>query len=289
MPLLIAYWCRNLVVLLFPARPGIIVNLPAEIDWRVLALSAGVCLISTLLFGLLPAMQASKIDLATAMKSDSGGVVGGRGKSLVRSSLVIAQVSLSFVLLVGAGLLLKSLQGMRNVNPGFSMQGVLATSVDLVAAGYDPQRAKNFQDQLIDRLRALPGVESVTVSRVTPFSYRSYSSTLIAIDGYETTPDEQPTVEYNEVSPGYLATLGIPLVSGREFTRADNETAPLVAVVNEVMVAQYWRGEDPVGKRLQVKGRWTQVVGVAKNSKYQSLLETPKPFFYVPMRQHALG
>jgi predicted permease len=285
--LLVAYWCRNLIVLFFPSRPGVIVNLPAEIDWRVLALSAGVCLISTLLFGLVPALQTSKIDLAGAMKSESGGVVGGRGRSVVRSCLVLAQVSLSFVLLVGAGLLLKSLREMQNVNPGFSTQGVLTTWINLVAAGYDVERARNFQDQLIDRLQSLPGVDSVTFSRVTPFSYGSYSSAPIAVDGYETAPDEQPTVEYNEVGPGYFTTMGIPLISGREFTRADNETAPLAAVVNEMMAAQYWRSESPVGQRLQVKGRWMQVVGVAKNSKYRILNELSKPFFYVPLRQSA--
>ena len=287
--LAVAYWCRSVIVLLFPARPGVIVNLPAEIDWRVLAMSAGVCLISTLLFGLVPAMTASKIDLTSAMKSESAGVVGGRGRSVVRTSLVLVQVSLSFALLVGAGLLLKSLQGMQNISPGFSTQGVLTTSVDLVAAGYDTQRAKIFQDQLIDRVQALPGVESAAVARITPFSYRSYSSAPIAVDGYEAAPDEQPTVEYNEVGPAYLATMGIPLVSGREFTRADDETAPLVAVVNEAMAAEYWRGEDPVGGRLQVKERWIRVVGVAKNSKNRILLESPKPFFYVPMRQNAFG
>jgi len=106
------------------------------------------------------------------------------------------------------------------------------------------------------------------------------------VDGYDTPPDQQPTAEYNEVGAGYLATMGIPLVSGREFSRADNETSPLVAVVDETMAAQYWRGEDPVGRRVQVKGRWMQVVGVAKVAKYRNLLETPKPFFYVSLRQN---
>jgi predicted permease len=283
--LLVANWCRNLIVLLYPARPGVIVNLPAEIDWRVLALSAGVCLLSTLVFGLVPAIQASKIDLAAAMKSESGSVVGGRGKAWIRSSLVLVQVSLSFILLVGAGLLLKSLLLMQTTDPGFSTSGVLTTGVDMVSAGYDPQRIKTFQDTLLERLQSVGGVQSVAFARGTPFSYRDYSSAPIAVEGYETAPGEQPTVSYHEVGPGYLATMGIPLLSGREFTRADNETAPPVAVVNEAMAAQFWRGENPVGKRLQVKNRWLQVVGVAKNSKYRTLIETPKPFFYVAMRQ----
>jgi len=287
--LLVANWCRNLIMLLYPARPGVIVNLPAELDWRVLALCVGVCLVSTLLFGLVPAIQAGKIDLASAMKSESGGVVGGRGRAWIRSSLVLVQVSLSFILLVGAGLLLKSLQMMQETNPGFSTKGVLTTGIDMVSAGYDPQRIKTFQDSLVERLQSIGGVESVAFARATPFSYRGYSSSPIKVEGYDTAPGEQPTVDYDEVGPGYLATMGIPLVSGREFTRADNETAPLVAVVNEAMVAQFWRGEDPVGKRVQMKDRWLQVVGVAKNSKYRTLVETPKPFFYVSMRQIAAG
>jgi predicted permease len=200
---------------------------------------------------------------------------------------VVLQVSLSFVLLVGAGLLLHSLQKIRNTSPGFSTHEVLDTGVNLVAAGYDAQRAQNFQDELLDRVRALPGVESAAFARMTPLSYGSYSETLISVDGYEPPPDEQPTIEYNEVGPDYFVTMGIPLMSGREFTRADDEKAALVAVVNETMAAQYWRGRNPIGERVQVKERWMQVVGIAKDSKYQSVRETPKPFFYVPLRQNS--
>src|SRR5467141_2410180 len=284
--LLVAHWCRHALVLLFPARGGVAMHLPGEIDWRVLALSAGVCLIATLLLGLIPAMQTSKIDLAGALKSDSAGVVGGGGRAWVRSGLVVMQVSLSFVLLVGVGLLLQSLQRIRTTSPGFSTHGVLDTAVNLVSAGYDAPRAQTFQDELLDRVKALPGVESATFARMTPLSYGSYSSTPVAVDGYQPPPEEQPIVEYNEVGPDYFTTLGIPLVSGRQFTRADDERAALVAVVNETMAARYWPGRNPIGERVQVKGRWMQIVGVAKDSKYQSVRETPKPFFYVPLRQN---
>ncbi len=284
--LLVAHWCRHALVLLFPARGGVSMHLPGEIDWRVLAMSAGVCLIATLVVGLVPAMQSGRIDLAGALKSDSAGVLGSRGRAWVRSGLVVVQVSLSFVLLVGAGLLLQSLQRIRNSSPGFSTHGVLSTAVDLVSAGYDAQRAKNFHDELMDRVKALPGVESAVFARMSPLSYGSYSSSPIAVDGYQPPPEEQPTVEYNEVGPDYFVTMGIPLVSGREFTRADDEKAALVAVVNETMAGRYWRGKDPIGERVQVKGRWMRVVGVAKDSKYQSVRETPKPFFYVPWRQN---
>jgi predicted permease len=142
-----------------------------------------------------------------------------------------------------------------------------------------------FQDELVDRLQAVSGVESVAFSRMTPFSYRSYSSAPIVVEGYDAPADQQPSAEYNEIGPGFLSTLGISLLSGREFTRADNENAPLTAIVDETMAAQFWRGVDPVGRRMQVKGRWTLIVGVARTAKYHNLLETPKPFFYVPLRR----
>jgi predicted permease len=284
--LVVANWLRDALALLTPPRGGVLLRLPGELDWRVLALSAGVCVVSTLLFALVPAMLTSNIDLAGALRSQSGGVVGSRSRAWVRSALVLVQMSLSFVLLVGAGLLIQSLQAVRNASPGFLTQGVLTTGVDLFTAGYDPQRAKTFQDELIDRVQALGGVESAALSRITPFSYRTYSTASIAVDGYAAPPDQQPTANYNEIGPGFLATMGIPLVAGREFTRADNETAPLAAVVDETMAAQFWGGADPVGRRVQVKGRWMQIVGVARNAKYGNLLETPRPFFYVALRQN---
>src|SRR3984957_12582171 len=139
--LLVAYWCRHALVLLFPSRGGVQMRLPGEIDWRVLALSAGVCLATTLLVALVPALQTGKIDLAQSMKMESAGVVGGRGRAWVRSGLVLVQVSLSFVLLVGVGLLMQSLMKVRTASPGFSTRGVLDTAVDLVSAGYTDARA----------------------------------------------------------------------------------------------------------------------------------------------------
>jgi len=283
--LAVAHWCQHVLVLLFPARSGVKMYLPGEIDWRVLALSASVCIVATLLFALVPAVQATNIDLAGALKSDSQGVVGNR-RGWVRTGLVLVQVSLSFVLLVGAGLLMQSLKRIRTTSPGFETKGVLYTSVDLVSPGYDEQRAKAFDDELIDRVKAVPGVESATLARRVPLGNGTYSATTIAVDGYVPPPDEQPSVEYNEIGPDYFSTVGIALVSGREFTREDDEKAELVSIVNETMVARFWRGASPIGKRLQVKGRWTRVIGVAKDSKYSNVRELPQPFFYVPLRQN---
>jgi predicted permease len=283
--LLVAYWCRHALVLLFPARSGVAMYLLGEIDWRVMSLSAGICLIATLIVGLVPSFQTRNLALAGALKAGSSGVVGARGKAWARSGLVVFQVCLSFILLVGAALLLQSLQKIRTTSPGFSTTSVVQTGVSLISAGYDVPHARTFQEELIARVRALSGVESAAFARVTPLGYGTYSSTPIAVDGYQPPLEEQPTIDYNQVSPDYFATLGIPLLSGREFTRADDENAQLVAIVNQTMAARYWRDQDPIDRHLQVKGRWVRVIGVAADSRYESMRESPKPFFYVPLLQ----
>ncbi|HXT87222.1 MAG TPA: ABC transporter permease [Verrucomicrobiae bacterium] len=282
--LLVARWCRSALVLFFP-RTGTVPYLPGEVDWRVLVLSVGICVLATVLFGLIPATQARKLDLAAALKSEMGGLVSGQSRSWVRSSLVLVQISLSFVLLVGAGLLLRSLRAMHNTNPGFSTRGVLVTYVDLFGSGYGAPRAENFEKQLLERLRNTPGVESAAFAGFIPLGLIPPSSGAIQVDGYVPPPNQQPVVAYDEVSPRYFSTIGIPLVRGREFTVSDDKTAAPVAIVNEQMVTQFWMGKDPIGQRLQVNGRSMQVIGVAKVSRYESVSESPKPFFFVPRLQ----
>jgi len=153
------------------------------------------------------------------------------------------------MLLVGTGLLVKSLRTMLDADHGFSTNRVIISAVDMESAGYDLTRIRDFQERLVDRLQGVGGVEPVTWSRGVPFSYRLAASAPVAVDGFVFERGEQPTIEYNEVGPGYLATTGIPLVSGRDFTRADNETVPPVAVVNETMAQRFWRGANPVGGR----------------------------------------
>ena len=283
--LLMAYVCRHVLALMLPRRAGVAMYLPGELDWRVIAVSAGVCLLVTLIVGLVPALQTRQLEVSGALKAESSTLAGGRRKTSLRSVLVIVQVCLSFILLAGAALLLESLQAIRNGSPGFSTTSVVQTRVSLVASGYDVARAKAFQDELIDRLGSVPGVKSAAFARVTPLGYGTYSSTPIVVDGYEAAPEEQPSVDYNQVGPDYFATMGIPLLSGREFSRADDDNAAPVAIVNRTMAARYWGGHNPIGRRLQVKGRWVRVVGVAADSKYESMRESSKPFFYVPLGQ----
>src|SRR6266576_2148461 len=166
--------------------------------------------------------------------------------------------------------------------------GVQDTAIDLLSAGYTPARAQTFQDALLERVRALPGVESAAFAKMTPLSYVSSATAPIVVDGYQPPPEESPTVEYNQVGNNEFVTMGMPLVAGREFTRADDENAALVAVVNENMDQRYWQGRSTLGQRLQLKGRWMQVVGIAKDSKYSSVRENPTPFFFIPLRQNSL-
>src|SRR6516162_4139864 len=238
--MLVAYWCRHALALLFL---GDVVYLPGQIDGRVLGLTAAICLVITLAVGLVPAFQTRHLALADTLKNEASAVMGARGRAWFRSSLVVLQVTLSFILLVGATLLMQSLRNIRTTSPGFSTTRVVDTWIPLVAAGYDAPRAKTLQDELIQRVRTRPGVEAAAYARVVPLSYDSFSSSPIAVDGYELPPNGQsPDELYNEVSPGYFATLGIPLISGREFISSDDENSQLVAVVNESMVARYWRG-----------------------------------------------
>ncbi|HKT23388.1 MAG TPA: ABC transporter permease, partial [Terriglobales bacterium] len=153
----LAYWCRNVMAFLIPSR-GVPIFMPGRIDWRVLVLTVGICVITTVLFALVPVLESRKVDIASALKSQSGTVAGSRGGSRVRAGLVVVQVALSFVLLVGASLVVLSLTRIRSGSPGFAMDGVLNTAVNLMASGYDTQRARNFQDAFMERIRALPGV-----------------------------------------------------------------------------------------------------------------------------------
>jgi predicted permease len=284
----VAYWCRNALVLSFPSpAAGIVIDFPGQIDWRVLVVSVAICIGATMLFALMPAIQASHVDLSGALKTEGGGVVGGSSRSRLRSGLVLVQVSLSFVLLAGTGLLLQSLQRMQSTSPGFSTD-VIVSGADLVSAGYNLERAKAFDTQLLDRVREIPGVESATLSRLTPFSYGVFSSAPLQIDGYQPAPDEQLNLSYLEVAEDYFKTLGIPIAAGREFQRKDDENAVPVAIINETMAAKYWLGKDPIGQRFKMKDRWLQIVGVARNVNYENKLEPPRSFFYVPVRQNFL-
>ncbi len=283
--LVLTYFCRNLIAAFFPQSSVLATNLSGSIDWRVVAFSGGVALLSTLLFALIPALQTGRLDIVGALKSESGTSFGGRTKSRVRSAMVLVQIALSFILMVSGALLMLSLHRLQSADPGLSPDGVVTTGFDLSEAGYDAARAERFRNDLVDRVKAISGVESASFATVRPFSYQGVFSAPISVDGYEPDPNEKATVSYNQVGPGYFENMRIPIVSGREFTRNDNESSFLAAIVNEQMVAKYWHGVNPVGKRIRVNDKWMQVVGVAKTTKYLTFAELPRPFLYVCLNQ----
>ena len=282
-----AYWARNVLTYLFGDGGGASVTFAADLDWRVAALGVAIGLGSVFLFGLAPAVQASNVDLAGALKSDarsSIGNTGGRGR--LRAGLVMLQVCSSFVLLVGAVLLLTSLRRLRSENPGFETRNVVTTAVNLFASNYDTTRARAFDDEFLRRVSGLPGVEGAALARSTPFSKRPYDRGSLEVDGYRPARDELPTVDYVQVTPGYFSVLGIPLTRGRGFTSADDEKSAAVAIVSEAAAAKYWRSADPLGKRLKLGARWMQVVGIARDIRHRSILQPPMPIVYVPFAQN---
>jgi predicted permease len=282
---LLAYSSRNALGLFFAPRGGITLVFGSDFNWRVLSTSALLGVASTLVFAVVPAIQATRVDLASAMRAAASGAIGGGARGRVRGLLVLVQVSLSVVLLVGAGLVVRSLARLLVSDTGFETARVTTTTIDLFSAGYDTARAHRFEDDLLARGHNTIGVRSVALSRSLPFSARPYDNAPILVDGYSPARDEQPTADLNAVTPGYFATLGILLLEGRDFSAADADTSLPVAIVSRAMAERYWRGESPVGKRLKLRDTWRQVVGVAGDIRYRSLTQAPSMLFYVPLAQ----
>jgi len=170
-------------------------------------------------------------------------------------------------------------------DPGFAATSVTTTAINLFAAGYDSARAHRFEDDLLRRTESIRGVGSVALARSLPFSTRPYDNGPILTDDYVPARDERPTADYNAVSPGYFATLGIPLVGGRDFGAADADTSAAVAIVTRALAERYWPNGSPIGKRLELRGTWRRIVGVVADIKYRSLTETPAMLLYVPLAQ----
>ena len=283
--ILLAYLSRNMLGFFFAPRGGATLVFGADFHWRVLTMTALTGLASTLLFAVAPAFHVTRLDLASAMRAAAPGAVAGGSRGRIRAGLVIVQVSLSVLLLIGTGLVVMSLQRLLAANPGFTTVNVTTTGIDLVAAGYDTARAHRFQDDLLTQLSGIGGASSVALARSLPFATRPYDNGPIAVDGYQPAKDEQPTADYNEVTPGYFQTFGVPIIAGRDFTRADADTSAPVAIVTRALAERYWPNTSPVGRRLRLRERWMRVVGVVGDIKYRSLDESPGMLFYVPLAQ----
>ena len=262
------------------------VSLNTSTDWTFVAFALVLSCLSSLVFGFLPALRASKVDLAGVMKDDLSPRGGSRGR--MRSALVVAQVAVSLLLLVGAGLVVRSLEAARTANVGFDERHVTAVTVDLRSSGYDERRGRNFYERLIDALQAQPGNESVSLASILPLTMVDSNSLELAVEGRAPRKGEDMRLLVNSVSPGYLATLRIPLLSGRDFARTDGESSLPVAIVNETMARRYWQTPDQaLGNRIRVARRdWRTIVGVARDIKYARVTEEPRPHVYLPATQN---
>jgi predicted permease len=282
--LAVAWWSAGLLMAFVPPT-DFPINLGLRVDGSVLLFTAVASIVTGLVFGLAPALHASSLKLTQALRDESGRTSASSTRQRLRHSLVVAQVALCLVLLVGAGLFLQSLRRAQHLQPGFDPANVVMASFDVFPAGYDRARGQVFQRQLLDRIRAIPGVERASLARTIPLGFSGNSSTGIRVDGYQPRKDEQVVITYNEVSEGYFETLRIPVVQGRAFTARDVEGAPAAAIVNETMARRYWRDGNPVGRYISVGDERVQVVGVAKDGKYRSLNESPRTYMYFPLAQ----
>src|SRR4051812_28450155 len=262
-----------------------------SIDAKVLGFTLIIAIVTGLIFGLAPASQASHFNLNDTLKEggrDAG--AGVRGKRL-RSTLVIAEVAVSFILLIGAGLLINSFMHLRSLDPGFRADHLLALNIDLSEVKYpDNARRTAFFDEVLRRVQALPGVRSVAVAGNLPFTYNG-DSMPIAVEGIpDPAPDQWPDVIYRAVGSGYFSTMGIPLLRGRDFSDQDTLDSTMTVVVSEKTAKHYWPNDDPIGKRLKAgsttsEGPWRTVIGVVADVRQNDFIAQPKMQMYFTYRQ----
>jgi predicted permease len=286
---LLAIW---IVRALLAFKPPIDFPLTIDLglDWRVLLFSLGVSVVAGAVFGLAPALQSTRPNLLNALKDTSA--QGGGGRTRLRSVLVVAQIAISLVVLVAAGLVVRTLQQLQTMNPGFDPQNALTMSFDLSLQGYDEARGQQFYRQVAERVRALPGVKSAAASSYIPLSL-NYNSRGIYVEGEPVVRGANtPNAMNAAVGPRYFETMATPIVEGREFTDQDLEKSEQVSIVNETFVKRLMpaakSSADAVGKRISfgdASGPFMRIVGVARDGKYFNIAEDPRTFIWTPLTQ----
>jgi predicted permease len=287
--ILFAHWgARLLVRFLSSYQNEVYLNL--TLDARVLAFTAGVAILTGLLFGIVPAWRGTRVDPQTAMKANDRGVIEG-SRFGIGKALVVAQVALSLLLVVGAGLMLTTFFKLETLDAGFEREHILLTTVDLRNGHYRPEQREAAFQEMLDRLRAIPGVRSTSSSEMTPVSGGFWNEDL-QIEGYTSKGPEDTLVYFNRVSDRFFDTVGPSLIAGRDFNIHDSLQSPKVAIVNQTMAKKYFAGASPIGKRYRAEmgnklGEWTEIVGIVKDAKYGTLREDILPTAYVPVGQEA--
>jgi macrolide transport system ATP-binding/permease protein len=257
-------------------------------DARVYFFALGAAFVTGLIVGVFPALRVARRDVSSVLHDGARGASGGRRRQFVRGSLVVAQVAGSLVLLIVAGLFIRSLGKAQTIYLGLNPANVLDFSLDVQQVGYQEAQGRAFYRELDSRLRALPGVVSVAQAFTVPLGVMSADDPVI-VEGRPVEPGQQPpTVQYNMVSPAYFDTLSITVHQGRTFTEADDEKAASVAIVNQTMAKKFWPNQNPLGKRFSTKrasGPLIEIVGVVQDGKYKGVVEDPQPHFYLPLSQ----
>ena len=269
---------------------GVAYHLDYGFDWRVFAYTLGAVVLSGIFLGVWPAFRAGRVDTNTVLHEGGRSDSAGGGRHGIRGVLLVAQVAGSLMLLVVAGLFVRSLERAEHMYLGFDPDHVLNVALDVHQIGYDEARAKAFYRELKDRVRALPGVQSASLAFTVPLGMPSPGSPIY-VEGHPLAPGQVvPEVSFNSIDSGYFETMRVPLLEGRTFRDSDNETARPVAIVDQTMARKFWPKEDPIGKRFSLKsaaGPFIEVVGLARDG--QSLWHfsaDPQPYFYLPLAQN---
>ena len=285
--LVVARWTLGGIAALLPADST--ESLSFSLNGSVLLFATGLAVATGFFFGLFPAIHSTRPDLASILKDNTRSSAGAKSAARFRKSLVVAQIALSMTLLAAAGLFTRSLLNVSRVDLGIKIDNMVTFSIAPQLSGYDPARTRALFDQVEDRLRALPGVSGVTTSIVGLLVGNNYGQS-VSVEGFASGPDTDNGSRYDEVSPGFFKTMGIPLLAGREFTRADVIGGRKVAIVNETFANKFKLGKDAVGKlmarsvgdavKLEI-----EIVGLAQNAKYSEVKAKIPPVFYVPTQQ----
>ena len=289
--LLLALWTTDALKTVRPPTGIFSFTLDFSLDLRVLGFTLLLSAVTGIIFGLAPAFEASRPDLIAAIKDETFAPFQKSRRLKLRDALVVAQVALSLVLLVGAGLFLRSLSYAQNIDPGFDAEKILTARLDINLLRYTKAQGREFYRQATERVSALPGVESVSLARVVPISGGGRSANVIIegqINGAAAMQNPQ-IAGANVIDLKYFQTMGIAFVRGRDFTTQDREGAPSVAIINEAFARRYFPDAEPIGKRISLNnadGPWVEVVAIVRDSKYRTLSETPRPMVYQPLDQN---
>ncbi len=263
------------------------VVLDANFDGGVFAFTLLLAVLSGVVFGLAPALHASKTDLVHALKEETGSRKFARSR--LRSGLLVAQVALSLVLLIGAVLVLRSEGYATKIDVGFDADNVVTSAMDLTASGYSADAGRTFYRRLLERVRALPGVASATLSETLPLHVIGGASETVDVEGYTPQRNEDMAFYYARISPGYFANMRIRMIAGRDFDEHDDKNSAAVGIVNEQFARRFWRGQNPLGHRIQINNQWRRVVGVVHDVKVETLTEEPTSYVYMPLEQAYTG